>query len=1007
MKGSDSWSEAKSGLSQQLALIKEGNLEADVIIKALDSLLSTNNNLDNQSLNELESLIISAKLPPELSNQLLNKFDDQRTRLIHADLSTPHKNSATKNIESPHPSHSAALLRDLLQWNENEQIKPFESGQTIRNTYCLESKIGSGGMGEVWKALDLIQDAGDAKDINVAIKFIKHEIRSHPDILKALVREFSRYKKLIHPNIVKAYELNRDNNDIFIVMEYLQGGALKEFIKEHPKGISLAEAQPIIKGMCSALEYAHNEGIVHLDFKPGNVFYDPETQTCKVIDFGIARLSSSSERDETRFDPGSLGAMTTAYASAEMLMEADPDPRDDIYGLACVVYQLLSGQHPFNKKSSLKAKGENMQPKKIPGLSKVEFLAIQHGLSFDRDKRTASAQQFFSELFLPQQLVVKQRSRWIIMSALVALAIVIIPTILYKAYNSWQINQVKTSIQQQLNSSIEGFLSLSVDEQNELLNDSSFRLALVKHTATQVDPDKTILNLLDDFGPNIQQILFADRKVREYLISYFSNKIDQAIEEDDFQMAEQLSLRILEQYPDSMRLVESSQNLKQKKETRQTAQLQRYQFCLSDSTRNLTELFPCLKQTRSILGKINNNNLLLTADVLTNRYNKEISFAIRNKNLTLAEELLADWKSLEPSETSLRTRLENQLAYTQKVSELTEQIIKSNNLQLSNIVTRLPTLDSVIKESLLANVTVKKRLFLFYKETATHFLDGDNFTAALQRISEGITLFSKNRIEQKYLKRLAKRIDQKKSKYLNNLNDLYNKQISAKEPDSQTILNIQQKVSVTDPGNPLIQLPGLTESYSKKIEVAIVNDQFDLAQRLLNNWKLLKPSDSSTEVYIRLTEKNRISKAKKVRINNLLNKSRSSINADILDGSAIFSPLFVINSIDKEYLNEHSDIFQELKLKLFILTNQEKPLPQLKNVINQWEKFLSNAAHQSIKNQELLRKTKNQIALRCLFRGRKLKAQNQQKEANELFSFALSLDPVNSVRNALERDLSE
>lgn len=118
-----------------------------------------------------------------------------------------------------------------------------------------------------------------------------------PYALKALVREFARYKKLIHRNIVKAYEINRDEAEVFIVMEFLNGLSLKDFIKQHPKGISLKEAKPIIGGMCKALNYAHQEGIIHLDFKPGNVFYDPETKIAKVIDFGIARMAKQSDRD--------------------------------------------------------------------------------------------------------------------------------------------------------------------------------------------------------------------------------------------------------------------------------------------------------------------------------------------------------------------------------------------------------------------------------------------------------------------------------------------------------------------------------------------------------------------------------------------------------------------------------------------------------------------------------------------------------------------------------------
>ena len=517
----------------------------------------------------------------------------------------------------------------------------------------------------------------------------------------------------------------------------------------------------------------------------------------------------------------------------------------------------------------------------------------------------------------------------------------------------------------------------------------------------------------------------------------------------------------------------------------------------------MTELFPCLKQARLILAKIDNTNILLTSSRLTNRYHVEISTAIRNNKLTLAEKLMVNWHTLEQNDTQLRTQLEKKLVYANKVSELTRQINESNNLQLTNILKLLLTLDPVLKKDLLTNITVKQRLKLFYDESTSHDLENDNFLVASQRVSEGISLFAKSQNKQKYLQQLAKKIKLKKSKYLSNLVTLYKKQLSQDEPDIQVIQNIQQKVFVTDSENSLIQLPGLDENYSKKIEAAIVKNHYDLAQRLLDSWKTLKPSSSNTDVFIRLTEnktklllnfnnrkkvalqlqiaiksdqlikiaelikdikvqfsasdqekifspnrdqlisvyqqhinvavqkdafdsaykifsqlqsflqknkkiqliKDEITQTKNARINNLLNESRASINANSLDGSAIFSPLLVISFIDTEYLNKHLDIFQELKQKLIKIISHEKALPQLKNVFHQWDEFITNPAHQTANNIELLRKTKNLIALRCLFNGRKLKIQNQPIEANELFLFGLSLDPINTVMNALENEL--
>jgi len=299
-----------------------------------------------------------------------------------------------------------------LKWEEGEEREP-ERGLVIRNNYRLLEQLGEGGMCVVWKAIDLIQEKGDARNSHVAIKFFNQDFKQHPDALKALVREFHRYKRLTHPNIVKAHNLDSIGETYFMVMELLKGIPLKEFIKSHKNGISLIEAKPIIKDMAEALAYSHQNGIAHLDFKPANVFYSPDEKIAKLIDFGIARPLEQSERDETRFDPGTLGALTDPYASYEMLLalepdqcddnemllNLEPDPRDDIYGLACVTYQLLSGKHPFQRKKATIAKYKNLSPNPINGLNNKQNQALFRALAFERNDRTPTASQFLAELF--------------------------------------------------------------------------------------------------------------------------------------------------------------------------------------------------------------------------------------------------------------------------------------------------------------------------------------------------------------------------------------------------------------------------------------------------------------------------------------------------------------------------------------------------------------------------------------------------------------------------------
>jgi murein DD-endopeptidase MepM/ murein hydrolase activator NlpD len=352
---------------------------------AVDAFLR--NELERDELaSQLEQAI---KQTPRLSTQILSHL----TELHQADsLSAEDYSALNSRLKSFSP------LSRPSQWEEDEDMA-IEPGLVILDKYRLVEELGKGGMGIVWKAIDLIQEEGEARDSHVAIKFLSQDFKQHPDALKALVREFKRYERLSHPNIVKAHKLDRLGTTFFMVMEFLKGVPLDEFIQSRKNGLSLSEAEPIIKDMAHALAYAHQEGLAHLDFKPANVFYDSEAKSAKVIDFGIARPLEQSEREKTGFDPGALGALTNAYASYEMLLSLDPDQRDDIYALACVTYELLSGKHPFNKQKATTAKYEKLSPEPLPGLKRQQEQALLRGLAFYRDDRTPTVDEFLAELF--------------------------------------------------------------------------------------------------------------------------------------------------------------------------------------------------------------------------------------------------------------------------------------------------------------------------------------------------------------------------------------------------------------------------------------------------------------------------------------------------------------------------------------------------------------------------------------------------------------------------------
>jgi serine/threonine protein kinase len=281
--------------------------------------------------------------------------------------------------------------------------QPLEPGSVIKSRFVLDRRLGEGGMGVVFKARDLRKEEARDRDPYLAIKFLNAEFRRHPEALMALQRETRRAQALAHPNIITVYDFDRDGTLIYMTMEYLEGEPLDRYILRHPQGVRFKEAWPIIEGCSRALSYAHEQGVVHADFKPGNVFVSGERRV-KVLDFGIARAVQHHGIDPaqgTRFDAASLGALTPAYASPEMLLGEQPDPRDDVYALACVSYELMTGRHPFDGETAVKAAHDAMPVKRTRGMTRRQHRALARGLAFRQADRSKSVEAFLDEIAGP------------------------------------------------------------------------------------------------------------------------------------------------------------------------------------------------------------------------------------------------------------------------------------------------------------------------------------------------------------------------------------------------------------------------------------------------------------------------------------------------------------------------------------------------------------------------------------------------------------------------------
>ena len=270
-------------------------------------------------------------------------------------------------------------------------------GVTLKDRFVLLEKLGQGGMGVVFKAKDLLKVEAQDKDPYVAIKVLTDAFKKYSGSFIALQREASKAQRLAHPNIATVYDFDRDGNTVFMTMEYLQGKPLNQLIKElTKKPLKLDHALHIIEELCSGLSYAHEKFLIHSDFKPGNCFLLNDGHV-KLLDFGIARASTQTdeERENTMFDPAKLSAVTPAYATPEMFAGMNPDPRDDIYGLACVAYQLLAGgKHPYNKVASPKIQELGIKPKPIKGLNRRQQKTLMKALTVVREERIDEVEKF-------------------------------------------------------------------------------------------------------------------------------------------------------------------------------------------------------------------------------------------------------------------------------------------------------------------------------------------------------------------------------------------------------------------------------------------------------------------------------------------------------------------------------------------------------------------------------------------------------------------------------------
>lgn len=287
----------------------------------------------------------------------------------------------TETVEFTETGDSSVELKTI-------RIKP---GSMLGSRYKITAKLGKGGMGMVYRAWD------NELNEEVAIKILKPEFSGSDDIVARFKQEIKLARSLVHKNITQIYDLGEEEGIKFISMKYIEGRDLKDIIAEQG-ALTQDEGVRIVKQICSALAEAHGKNIVHRDLKPQNIMIDKNGNSY-IMDFGIARSTKVAGLTQT----GSVIG-TPHYMSPEQAKGQKVDDRSDIYSLGIIMYEMFTGNLPFDAESSIQIalkqiKEKAKDPSKIkPDIPEYLEKIILRCMEKNRDLRYQTVEEIIKDL---------------------------------------------------------------------------------------------------------------------------------------------------------------------------------------------------------------------------------------------------------------------------------------------------------------------------------------------------------------------------------------------------------------------------------------------------------------------------------------------------------------------------------------------------------------------------------------------------------------------------------
>ncbi|GLH20571.1 serine/threonine protein kinase [Pseudomonas atacamensis] len=265
----------------------------------------------------------------------------------------------------------------------------------LAGRYHLERLLGAGGMGAVYRARDLLHEQFGDPDPYIALKILSEEFAESPDASALLYSEFALTRRLRHDNVVRAhtFEVDTDCQRAFITMEYMRGLTLDKLLCERPLGLPWQELRDIVLPLLDTLAYAHRRGVLHGDLKPSNVMLSEDG--LRLFDFGLGQAEEGTLPGLPHLNRERFNAWTPGYAAPELLEGQPLSASADVYGVACVIYELAGGKHPFRRLPSTQARDEHLERElRAPAnLPQHGWHALRTALSFNPAGRTITAQQ--------------------------------------------------------------------------------------------------------------------------------------------------------------------------------------------------------------------------------------------------------------------------------------------------------------------------------------------------------------------------------------------------------------------------------------------------------------------------------------------------------------------------------------------------------------------------------------------------------------------------------------